>query len=69
MKLIYKVFFYCLLVILSKPLLAVNDSAILSEDFPRALSEFEFFINQTQQIPSDRVIPYDLISSLFTNES
>ena len=69
MNLTYKVFFYSLLVILSQSILAVNDSAVLSKDFPSKLSEFNFFSNQAQQIPSNRVIPYDLISTLFSDYS
>ena len=46
-------------------LYAVNDSVILAEDFPLTLSEFAFFEDNKAQTPSEGVLPYELISTLF----
>ena len=50
-------------------LLAVNDSAVLEDKFLDSLSEYEFFVDLKTQTPSEGVIPYDLISSLFSDYS
>jgi len=46
---------------------AVNDDAILSDETPRSLSEFNFFSDPLRQIPNDDVLPYELITSLFSD--
>ena len=48
---------------------AVDNNIILQEKFPKKLSEFSFFKDTHAQIPSDGVIPYELISSLFSDYS
>jgi uncharacterized repeat protein (TIGR03806 family) len=45
----------------------VNDDLILEEGFPEYLSEFGFFVDNKKQIPAKNVIPYELISSLFSD--
>ena len=46
---------------------AVNDVAIQSEQLPKKLSEFGFFKDPVKQIPVQNVIPYELISPLFSD--
>jgi len=46
---------------------AVNDELILADDFPTKLSEFTFFDDASAQVPSEGVIPYELISTLFSD--
>tara|TARA_B110000014_G_C20122516_1_gene595559 strand:- start:1311 stop:2345 length:1035 start_codon:yes stop_codon:yes gene_type:complete len=58
-----------IIIIYSNSLFAVNDEVILAENFPRTLSEFNFFKSLNQQIPEGNVIPYELISSLFSDYS
>tara|TARA_B100000214_G_scaffold107199_2_gene75464 strand:+ start:8086 stop:9075 length:990 start_codon:yes stop_codon:yes gene_type:complete len=48
---------------------AVDNDVILQEKFPKKLSEFLFFQDPSAQIPSEGVIPYELISSLFSDYS
>ena len=48
---------------------AVDNDLILQEKFPKKLSEFLFFQDPSAQIPSEGVIPYELISSLFSDYS
>ena len=48
---------------------AVDNDLILNEKFPKKLSEFSFFEDTHAQIPSDGVLPYELISSLFSDYS
>ena len=48
---------------------SVNDNLILAESFPEKLSEFEFFLDDSAQLPNDKVIPYELISTLFSDYS
>ena len=48
---------------------AVVDEIILADSFPEKLSEYEFFLDTKAQIPNDKVIPYELISSLFSDYS
>jgi uncharacterized repeat protein (TIGR03806 family) len=47
--------------------LNVNDDLILTEGFPDKLSAFRFFEDTRSQLPAKNVIPYDLISSLFSD--
>ena len=60
---------YISLFIVSTQLWSVNDTKILSTEFPPVLSEFEFFIDQTQQLPADNVHPYELVTTLFSDYS
>ena len=46
---------------------SVNDEAILSEDFPSKLSTYGFFDNLAQQQPKLGVLPYNLITVLFSD--
>lgn len=48
---------------------AIDNDQILKEKFPKKLSEFSFFKDTHAQIPSDGVVPYELISSLFSDYS
>ena len=45
----------------------VNDSAILSDPPPKLLSEYGFFVNTKDQITVPGVLPYELITSLFSD--
>ena len=47
----------------------VNDDLILAESFPDKLSEFNFFIDSSAQFPHEDVLPYELISTLFSDYS
>ena len=60
---------YISLFLMSSQLWSVNDTKITSKEFPPVLSEFEFFIDQTQQLPADNVHPYELITTLFSDYS
>ena len=48
---------------------AVNDSLITAETFPKKLSDFAFFYDNSAQVPHEDVIPYELISTLFSDYS
>ena len=48
---------------------AVDNELILEEKFPKKLSDFHFFKDTHAQIPSKGVLPYELISSLFSDYS
>ena len=45
----------------------VNDAAILSDTPPKLLSEYGFFQNTKDQITVPGVLPYELITSLFSD--
>ena len=45
----------------------VNDVAVAGEGMARTLSEFGFFADAAQQVPSDRVIPYALKTPLWSD--
>ena len=47
----------------------VNNDLILSDSFPNKLSEFNFFMDNSAQVPHDKVVPYELISTLFSDYS
>ena len=55
--------------IVTKSVYAVDNDVILQEKFPKKLSDFTFFQDSSAQVPSKGVIPYDLISSLFSDYS
>ena len=63
-----KIFLLVLLCIATKAF-AVESSLILEEQFPKKLSDFSFFKDNKAQIPSEGVLPYELISSLFSDYS
>lgn len=46
---------------------SVHDEYIMANEFPERLSDFQFFQDMSSQTPSNRVIPYELISSLFSD--
>ena len=46
---------------------SVNEEAILSNDYPSKLSEYGFFSDQVKQIPEAEVLPYSLITPLFSD--
>jgi uncharacterized repeat protein (TIGR03806 family) len=48
---------------------AVDEDLIFAEAFPSKLSDFKFFKDSSAQIPHDDVIPYELISTLFSDYS
>ena len=48
---------------------AIDNDLILQEKFPKKLSDFAFFEDIHAQIPADGVVPYELISSLFSDYS
>jgi len=64
-----KIFSGLLVLYMCTNLHGVNDDLILSDTFPNKLSEFNFFIDNSAQIPHDKVIPYELISTLFSDYS
>ncbi len=51
---------------MSADLWSVNDAKITSSEFTKVLSEFEFFMDQTKQLPKKNVPPYELITILFS---
>ena len=55
--------------IIINSLYAVDNELILKEKFPKKLSSFLFFQDNNAQVPSEGVIPYELISSLFSDYS
>ena len=57
------IFFVCINVY------AVDEELIFAEAFPSKLSDFKFFKDSSAQIPHDDVIPYELISTLFSDYS
>ena len=64
-----KKFQFLLVLILCTRLNAVNDNLIISDSFPSKLSEFGFFLDDSAQVPHENVIPYELISTLFSDYS
>ena len=58
---------FLILICFSSSLYAVNDHAILSDKTPKALSEYDFFSDPLNQIPSNDVVPYELITALFSD--
>ena len=48
---------------------AIDNDLILEEKFPKKLSDFAFFKDIHAQIPAEGVVPYELISSLFSDYS
>ena len=64
-----KKFQILLVLILCTRLNAINDNLIISESFPAKLSEFGFFLDDSAQIPHENVLPYELISTLFSDYS
>ena len=63
-----RLLFFILLFMASKAL-AVNDRLILTDDPPKRLSEYNFFLNPINQSPNEEVIPYELITALFSDYS
>ena len=64
-----RVFFSIFFAFISLHVLAVNDELILADEFPNKLSDFTFFNDDSAQVPAEGVIPYDLISTLFSDYS
>ena len=64
-----KIFGSLLVLYMCTNLHGVNNELILSDTFPNKLSEFNFFIDNSAQIPQDKVVPYELISTLFSDYS
>ena len=63
-----KAFLLTLSLVLSN-VYAVENNLILEEKFPKKLSDFSFFTDDKAQVPSQGVVPYELISSLFSDYS
>ena len=59
----------CLILSFIDFIYAVNDDLILEDKFPNKLSSFSFFQDNSAQFPSDGVLPYELISALFSDYS
>mgnify|MGYP006251608735 FL=1 len=64
-----KIFSSLLVLYMCTNLYGVNNELILSDTFPNKLSEFNFFIDNSAQVPHDKVVPYELISTLFSDYS
>ena len=64
-----KIFSSLLVLYMCTNLHGVNNELILSDTFPNKLSEFNFFIDNSAQVPHDKVVPYELISTLFSDYS
>ena len=47
----------------------VNEELITTNKFPEKLSEFKFFVDSSAQVPNNGVVPYELISTLFSDYS
>ena len=58
-----------LIVLFINTVYAIDNDTILQEKFPKKLSDFAFFKDIHAQIPADEVVPYELISSLFSDYS
>ena len=58
-----------LIVLFINTMYAIDNDLILQEKFPKKLSDFDFFKDIHAQIPADGVVPYELISSLFSDYS
>ena len=61
-----RLFLFILLFMASKTF-AVNDHLILSDDPAKRLSDYNFFSNPVNQLPSEHVVPYELITALFSD--
>lgn len=66
MKKILKYFF---VLFICTYIYSVDEELILSQEFPDKLSDFRFFKDASAQVPHDKVIPYELISTLFSDYS
>jgi len=64
-----KIFHFVTVLLLCTKMYGVDDSLIVADSFPNKLSEFNFFLDESAQIPSENVIPYELISTLFSDYS
>ena len=64
-----KIFSSLLVLYMCTNLHGVNNELILSDSFPNKLSEFNFFMDNSAQVPHDKVVPYELISTLFSDYS
>ena len=58
---------FLIFICFSSSIYAVNDHAILSDKTPKALSEYGFLSDPLNQIPNSDVLPYELITSLFSD--
>ena len=47
----------------------VNNELIIADSFPDKLSDFNFFKDVSAQNPHEEVVPYELISTLFSDYS
>ena len=64
-----KVFHFVTVLFLCTKIYGVDDRLIVADSFPNKLSDFNFFMDDSAQIPSENVIPYELISTLFSDYS
>ena len=60
---------FLIVILLCTNMYAVNDVLITADAFPNKLSDFSFFKDASAQIPHDNVLPYELISTLFSDYS
>ena len=58
-----------LIVLFINTIYAIDNDLILEEKLPKKLSDFAFFKDIHAQIPAEEVVPYELISSLFSDYS
>ena len=64
-----KILFLFVFLVISTNVYAVNEESILADSFPDKLSDFGFFLDNNAQTPHGKVLPYELISSLFSDYS
>lgn len=64
-----KTLLVCLILSFIDFIYAVNDDLILEDKFPKKLSSFSFFQDSGAQSPAEGVLPYELISALFSDYS
>ena len=64
-----KILFLFVFLVISTNVYAVNEESILADSFPDKLSDFGFFLDNNAQTPHEKVLPYELISSLFSDYS
>jgi len=64
---IYWGFFLIIFCSLGQAADGVRDEYIIAKKFPERLSDFQFFQGMSSHLPAENVIPYELISSLFSD--
>ena len=64
-----KIFESLLVLMLCTKMYGVNNELIIADSFPDKLSDFNFFKDVSAQNPHEEVVPYELISTLFSDYS